>query len=60
MKTMKEIATKVAKLEGKKTQARIGEIREILSILSDIMWEDEYHIVFDTLYKNGKRRAKKK
>jgi hypothetical protein len=57
---MKEIATKVAKLEGKKTQARIGEIREILSILSDIMWEDEYHVVFDTIYKNGKRRAKKK
>lgn len=57
---MKEIATKIAKLEGKKTQARIGEVREILSILSDIMWQDECHVVFDTIYKNGKRRAKGK
>jgi hypothetical protein len=58
MKSMKEIATAVAKIEGKKTQARIGEVREILSILSDMLFDSP--MVHRTLFYNGKRRAKRR
>lgn len=58
MKTMKDLATAIAKAEGKKTQARIGEVREILSLLSDMVYLDTELI--ELLIKNGKRRAKKK
>lgn len=36
---MRTIASRVAKREGKKSQARIGEIREILSILVEMETE---------------------
>jgi len=58
MKNMKEIATEIAKAEGKKTQARIGEVREILGLLSDMIYLDV--VVVEILINNGKRRAKKK
>lgn len=31
--TLREIASQIAKLEGKKSQARIGDIREILKLI---------------------------
>ena len=41
MKELKELASVIAKIEGKKSQARIGDIREILKI---IVLEDVYAI----------------
>jgi len=56
--TIKELASLLAKKEGKKTQARIGEIRELLSLLSDLACADSN--VLAALVINGQRRAKRK
>lgn len=45
--TLNQIASKIAKLEGKKSQARIGDIREILKIMVDnhasvLRYEDSF------------------
>lgn len=40
--TLRTLASKIAKLEGKKSQARIGDIREILKII--INMEAEYYM----------------
>lgn len=37
--TLNQLASKIAKREGKKSQARIGDIREILGILADLVHE---------------------
>lgn len=50
-----EIVAQVANTEGKGLQEHVGNIRETMSILSDMMFEDPN--VFITLYKNGERRA---
>lgn len=58
--TIKTLATQIAKLEGKKSQARIGDIREILSILSDLIVSDPTDVViYDCLFSNGQKRLKK-
>ena len=65
MKTIRQIASQIANLEGKKSQARIGDIREILSILSDIIYQSATPLkipsssVCIALYLNGEKRAKK-
>lgn len=56
--TLKQLASQIAKLEGKKSQARIGDIRELLAILSDLMTKDSEASA--ALWANGLRRAKKK
>lgn len=60
---IKKLASEIAKREGKKTQARIGEIREVLAILSDILYNDfkneEDYTTFIGIVKNGENRAKK-
>lgn len=63
--TLKELASKVAKIEGNKSQARIGDIREILGILSELFYMgdegfDESAPLGDMFYKNGQRRLKRK
>lgn len=58
--TIKTLASKIAKLEGKKSEARIGDIREILGILSDVFYEDFNSRTYLALFKNGEKRAKKK
>lgn len=61
MTTIKELASYIAKLEGKKTQARIGEIREELGILSDAFYEhDDTWALTSLLVNNGYKRAKRK
>jgi hypothetical protein len=57
--TINKLASLIAKKEGKKTQARIGEVREILGILSDMIYEGAEPICV-SLYNNGEKRAKKK
>ena len=56
--TIREIATEIAKREGKKSQARIGDIREILGILADI-YTDHIEVTV-CLIELAKRRAKRK
>lgn len=41
IKNTRQLASLISFLEGKKSQARIGDIREILKIFSDIALENE-------------------
>lgn len=63
MKSINALAKELARLEGKKSQARIGDIKEILSILSDFIYE-ENHIdddsVYTLLWENGYKRTQRK
>ena len=58
VKNITELASLVARLEGKKSKVKIGDVREILRILSDLSFEDT--TVLKLIYANGKRRGKKK
>lgn len=70
--SMRKLASEIAKREGKKVQARIGEVREILAIYGDIVFEDVMspeslkgelpveEIVFEDAAKRAEKRAKKK
>lgn len=58
MKTMKEIVSKVAKEEGGKHQASVGDVREIMRILSLEMAKDSR--VIEVMLKNGNRLLKRK
>lgn len=62
IKTIKGLASAIAKREGKKVQVNIAQINEILGVLSDIFYEDIYYKLSpeDILFENGKKRAKKK
>lgn len=57
MKSVKEIASEIAKREGKKSSARVGDIREIVAILSDLSVEDSGVIAI--IVRNGQRRLKR-
>ena len=58
MKTLTELYSAIAKREGKKSQVKIGDIREIIAILSDLMIK--HPSIHALLTKNGERRAKKR
>ena len=47
----------IAEREGKKSEVSIGNIREIVGIIADLLTNDE---VYKCLVKLGKRRAKRK
>lgn len=56
----KELASYIAKHEGKKHSITIGDAREVVAILSDLIALEPF-MTGDTyvhLYKNGKRRLK--
>lgn len=55
--TIKEICSELAKREAKLKQAPIGNVRELVAIISDLMVEDSS--VIQTLLSNGSKRAKK-
>lgn len=57
--TIRSLASQIAKAEGKKSQSRIADIREILSLLSDIMYAEPAGCS-SVLYDNGSKRFKKK
>lgn len=57
MTTIQQLASAIAKKEGHKSQARIGDIREILAILSDMTYDSAD--VIQTLVKNGITRRKR-
>jgi len=58
--TLNQIASKIEKIEGKKSQARIGDIREILKILIDLeINQFSGGPLFDLLCMANHRRTKK-
>ena len=52
--TFNELVADVANLEGKKLQEHVGNIRESLSILSDLIYANPNVLL--VLLENGKRR----
>lgn len=54
----KELASKIAKIEGHKSQARIGDVREIISILADLSYYSEEPL--QSIIKLGIARAKRR
>lgn len=54
--TMQQLASAIAKREGKKHQASIGDIREILRIIVDLQWE--YEDPLGTIQKAVDRRER--
>lgn len=54
---VRELASKIAKIEGHKSQSRIGDIREIISILADLSYQSEEPI--QAIVKLGIARAKR-
>ena len=55
--TYANLVSKVAMLEGKKSQVTVGDIREIMSILSDMLYSDPDVLL--VLLANGKKRSTK-
>lgn len=63
--TIKELVKYLATHEGRKHQASVGDIREIVGILSDLVWRDWHEYEFESkmltsLMRNGWKRAKRK
>ena len=55
---IKDIASTIAKAEGYRSQARIGDIREILSILADMSYKSPEPL--QAIIQLGITRAKRK
>jgi len=55
---IQQLHSKLAKLEGKTKQSSIGNVRELIALLSDFCYENAE--AFPLLYENGKKRAKRK
>lgn len=53
-----QLASIIAKVEGHKSQARIGDIREIVSIIADLSYNNPD--VMPVIVKLGISRAKRK
>jgi hypothetical protein len=61
--TIKELVSKIAKAEGLKHEASVGDIREIVGIVSDVLWklsEPDCVKFVTVLVGNGKRRSRRK
>lgn len=64
--TINKLAKEIARREGKRSQARYGDIKEILGILSDIIAENKTttggfnSVVFSIALLGAKRSKKKK
>ena len=60
---LRQLASKIAKLEGKKSVVKIGDVREIIGILGDILHAEltigDYELLASML-QDGYRRSKKK
>jgi hypothetical protein len=56
--TLKELSSKLAKLEGKKHEASVGDVRELLAIICEELAQDSELVA--ELIKNGQRRIKRK
>lgn len=58
MISAKQLASAVAKKEGHKSETRIGDIREIISIIADMAYKDRE--VLNCIDRLGIDRAKRK
>lgn len=56
--SIKSLATHLTLKEGKKHQASISDVREILALLSDLMAVDADLEIAALLIKNGQRRLR--
>lgn len=63
MMTVNNLASCLTKAEGKKHQASVGDVRELLGILSDMIYIQIgtkcRAEIFTVLYLNGEKRFKK-
>lgn len=67
--TLNKLASLIAKREGKRSQAHIGDVREILGILGDLFYAEltangwaidrEVKAIDVALYLAGEKRAKR-
>lgn len=62
---IKQLVSHIAKFEGKKHEASVGDIKEIVGIISDLIYiesitEERLSELVFALYSSGERRAKKK
>jgi hypothetical protein len=54
---IKELVSELAKEEGKKHQASVGDVRELVGLLSDLMYRHPRpEELAGNLYANGRRR----
>jgi hypothetical protein len=58
--SFKELCILLSKLESKKRQIDIAQIREVMSLLSDLVYQDMDIAIWTALHRNGRLRAKKK
>ena len=60
MKSVSELASAIAKIEGHKSQSRIGDIREIIGILADMSYQssDVIRLIVDSGIKRSKRKKR--
>ncbi len=56
IETFEELAFELSRREGKKSQVTIANIREMLSHLSDMVYEDIEVTIWPILHRNGRRR----
>jgi hypothetical protein len=61
--TIKELVKFIVEKEGKKKEVSVGDVREIIAILSEVLATEDGQIgrveTYSNLVKNGKRRLKK-
>lgn len=60
--TFNQLASKIAKMEGKKHQATIGDIKEILKCFFDLISDEasaDYEPTINLMQKEFKKRLKK-
>lgn len=55
--TLKQLISAIAAREGKKSQVKIGDIREILRVIADLAVEDPEVIVVLVRYANKRARS---
>lgn len=58
--TIKQLCNQLSKAEGKKHQASVGDVRELIALLSDMLYTDsQWMSLYNTIVENGRRRSKK-
>lgn len=55
--TLNQLVSAIAAREGKKSQVKVGDIREILRVIADLMVEDPEVMVTLVRYANKRARA---
>ncbi len=58
--TLNKLAKEITLREGKKKQINIAQVKEIIGIISDLVYEMKTESLVKKLWDNGEKRAKKK